>query len=329
MVFKVFGTHITDFIAIIGARYGVPLFFLISGFCIHLSQLKQNQYSDSDKFDFGKYFIRRFWRIYPAYVIILFFSCSVSAISGEKIELADFLAHLFLLQGFISPYFNSINLVLWTISIEAALYFLYPVWYLLRKKFGANNAFMISVFVSATSCLLLMNISSNNLAAEYFVLNIWAGWCFGAWLCEKIMIEETDFVKGKLLWMSGICLTIIFYFLNSRGMAPLVSYDISIVLWAWIIVPILSLTIFFKAVKNNLFNGFVKLLSIVGISSYSLYMIHEPMFYLRNEIMNSLRLVGTMRLFFGAFWLLFTFFVAFLSYKLFEKPFIKFRSKIG
>ncbi len=84
MIFKIFGTHSTDFIAVIGAKYGVPLFFLISGFCIHLSQLKQNQHLASDRFHFSKYLIRRFWRIYPAYVIILFFSCSVSAIAWRK-----------------------------------------------------------------------------------------------------------------------------------------------------------------------------------------------------------------------------------------------------
>ncbi len=234
---------------------------------------------------------------------------------AKKIALADFLAHLFfLLQGFISPYFNSINLVLWTISVEAALYFLYPLWYFLRNKFGADLALIISVIVTAISCLSTMSISSyDNLPARYFVLNIWAGWCFGAWLCEKIINEESDFVKSKSWWISGICLFILFNFLNSSGRAPLLSYDISIVLWAWVIVPVLSLAKFFKVVNNNMFNGFIKLLSIIGISSYSLYMIHEPMFYFRNEITDSLNLGGTMKLLFGAFWLFFTFFVAFLS----------------
>src|SRR4051812_17766604 len=43
-------------------KYGVAVFFVISGFCIHLSHAK----SKADTF--GQFFARRFWRIYPPYL---------------------------------------------------------------------------------------------------------------------------------------------------------------------------------------------------------------------------------------------------------------------
>src|SRR4029079_6353157 len=47
------------------AWVGVPLFFVISGFCIHYSFLRRGQ------FNAREFVWRRFWRIYPAYFVAL------------------------------------------------------------------------------------------------------------------------------------------------------------------------------------------------------------------------------------------------------------------
>src|SRR5580692_6160997 len=41
-------------------QVGVAIFFVVSGFCIHLSFQQQGK-------DWRSFWIRRFWRIYPAY----------------------------------------------------------------------------------------------------------------------------------------------------------------------------------------------------------------------------------------------------------------------
>lgn len=46
---------------------GVNLFFVVSGFCIHLPQATKFYATGSDKFSAGKFAKRRFWRLYPAY----------------------------------------------------------------------------------------------------------------------------------------------------------------------------------------------------------------------------------------------------------------------
>ncbi|MFM8807542.1 MAG: acyltransferase family protein [Chthoniobacterales bacterium] len=50
--------------------WGVALFFVISGFCIHLSFLKW-QASASERGFWRPYFVRRFFRIYPPYLFAL------------------------------------------------------------------------------------------------------------------------------------------------------------------------------------------------------------------------------------------------------------------
>lgn len=116
-----------------GAVFAVPLFFAVSGFCIHWSQLRQEQRQGQSLIDYKMYFWRRFWRIYPTYLVALLFSCAVQAMEGQKVDLWDFLLHITLLHGFSVAAFNSINLVLWTISIEAMFYVLYPLWYAARN----------------------------------------------------------------------------------------------------------------------------------------------------------------------------------------------------
>src|ERR1700744_4582733 len=55
-----------------GATYSVPLFFLISGYCIHVSNLKYLK--TSSPLPLKEYYIRRFLRIYPPYLIALLFA---------------------------------------------------------------------------------------------------------------------------------------------------------------------------------------------------------------------------------------------------------------
>lgn len=49
--------------------YGVELFLVISGFLIHYNYLIRG----AGRLNLNHYFSRRFWRIYPPYILVLFF----------------------------------------------------------------------------------------------------------------------------------------------------------------------------------------------------------------------------------------------------------------
>ncbi len=326
MIRKLLKTGIFEPIGLIGAYYAVPLFFLISGFCIHLSQLKQNTFSNDTKLKLVPYLKRRFWRIYPCYLIILLFACAVAALNGEKISTRDFIYHVIVCQGFSVKYFNSINLVLWTISVEILFYLLYPIWYFFRRKFGLNQALIISLLASVISwVVIILNFNFTLFPVKYFILNIWGAWCFGAWLCEKIVVNETKLISSKTWWGVGVILLILFWVVSPYNWAALITYNISIALWAWVIVPFLKLEGTLTNVNNHFLSGLINVLAVVGVSSYSLYMIHEPFMFLRNALLKSITSEGV-RLALGGFWLIATFFAAWVSYQLFEKPFLTYRS---
>src|SRR4051794_24338586 len=55
-------------------QLGVPLFFVISGFCIHLNWARRYAESGQQGLDFLRFWKRRFHRLYPPYFIALYLS---------------------------------------------------------------------------------------------------------------------------------------------------------------------------------------------------------------------------------------------------------------
>lgn len=314
-------------IDLIGSTYSVPLFFLISGFCIHLSQLKYSHFKGSTELDLVYYYKRRFWRIYPIYLIVLLFSCAVSSLLGKKTSIEDFSIHLLFLQGFSTSYFNSINLVLWTITIEVCFYILYPVWYFLKNKLGLDAALILSIITSILSWFTIQ-IYFNQTAYPYFyfVLNLWGAWCFGAWLAEKIIFEQKDFLKSATWWIIGSVLLIIYLVFNKYTTFPLMNYSLVISLWAWFIVPFLKLESWFQKINNSSWYFLMLIPVLIGTSSYSLYMLHMPLIYLRNIILEDV-FSENLKLILGGVWLILIFILSYISFVLFEKPFLTYRLK--
>jgi peptidoglycan/LPS O-acetylase OafA/YrhL len=74
---KATGLQAFNFISTLGSVYAVPLFFTVSGFCILWSQLRQVQRQGNSSLNYKNYVWRRFWRIYPTYLVVLLFSCNV------------------------------------------------------------------------------------------------------------------------------------------------------------------------------------------------------------------------------------------------------------
>jgi len=136
----------------------VAAFIIISGFCLQLSLYNRG---DGRLIDVKRFLKRRSWRILPPYYACLALSLIVAifvtqrqvhfiALSPSKLAAnPDILpwsqylpvtwentfAHVLMLQNFDPSWMYKINGVLWSISIEFQLYFLFPffVWLLFRR----------------------------------------------------------------------------------------------------------------------------------------------------------------------------------------------------
>lgn len=314
-------------LAVPGAVYAVPLFFLVSGYCIHRSQFKH--WTSANNFVVANYFHKRFWRIYPAYLAALLFSCSVLAIERTPVDPWDFLIHCFLLQSFFVDSFNSINLVLWTISVEALFYVLYPAWLMFRIRFGLVPAVVLGLGVSATSWLVSsIWFYPYNYPTLWFVLNLWGAWISGAALTELVE-NRLGFLRGFRWWVSGFCYALLIFaasqtrFFASQG--KIIWASVITIAWMW---P-LSLLILAEPIlskSQGLFGKACTLLSFFGKISYSLYLIHMPAMYFRNVLWQDVS-SNPLRSVIWAIYFVAVILLSWLMYCTFEKPFVGYRSK--
>ena len=119
---------------------GVFLFFVISGFCIHLQWAKARAAGRPHQIQFGAFWKRRLRRLYPAYLIALALYLVLTGLSvGFKITGAyvyDVVMHLLMLHNLDPKTAYSINGVFWTLAIEEQLYLAYFLLLFLRTRFG-------------------------------------------------------------------------------------------------------------------------------------------------------------------------------------------------
>jgi peptidoglycan/LPS O-acetylase OafA/YrhL len=307
-------------IDIFGASYAVPLFFLISGYCIHLSNisyLKANQI-----LPLKKYYLKRFLRVYPPYLLATIFAIIVNCLIrvNDYPSFTDALVHLFALQGFFKSSFNSINVVLWTITIELAFYLIYPIFYYLRSKYSLNRALLFTLIVSGIS-IGFFSIAGqyDNAPQEYFVLNLWFAWCCGAYLADKKMLNNGDLNKPVYKLIYGFIIACFILSLNLNYQAFfIIRYQLSILIWTAPMVFLISKENWFEKHQGIV----IRIMVCIGLSSYSLYLLHEPLLYLKNFLAHKY-LADNYQFVAMCFGFVLIPVIAWLNYIAVEKPFMK------
>ena len=122
---------------------GVPLFLVISGFCIHLAAA--GRLTTGGEVSWVRFWRRRFFRLYPPYLVAavlslgLFLTLGATAYANhERVVdlLGDTLTHLLMVHNLFRDYATGLgNGPFWTLGLEEQLYALYFVYLLLRRRF--------------------------------------------------------------------------------------------------------------------------------------------------------------------------------------------------
>lgn len=109
------GTGLADFISQVDfGRTGVVCFFLISGFVIPYS------FSGTEN-QLRGFAIRRFFRLYPAYWLSLFFAVTlVWLIQGQFLPISTIAANTTMIQGLLG--FGNVQELYWTLTVELVFY---------------------------------------------------------------------------------------------------------------------------------------------------------------------------------------------------------------
>jgi len=132
------------------AYAGIYLFFVISGFCIHLFWAKARAAGvDKPVINFFVFWKRRVRRLYPPYFAALaLYLCYLAYKTPIQITGAyvwDIGLHLFMLHNLDPRTTYTINGAFWTLAIEEQLYLAYFLLLFLRIRYGWTRTLMLCV----------------------------------------------------------------------------------------------------------------------------------------------------------------------------------------
>jgi peptidoglycan/LPS O-acetylase OafA/YrhL len=249
---------------------GVPIFFVISGYCIHRSGAARLMANPDFRLDARQFWLRRFVRIYPVLFAALLLtyaadsiSLTLSPVSHKILDIGPraFLANLFSLQGVDGKTYGS-NGALWTLSLEVQFYLLYPLVFALRRRFGLAAVIAGVAAINVASALTLQRHDL------IFFTSYWFSWILGVWIAEARLrgLDGLPFAySAAALFATAGCVA--FHF-GQYG-----AFQLWSLAFACYLVKALSQPIVARSIVTPI-------LSKIGDFSYSLYLIHLPLFVL-------------------------------------------------
>ena len=269
---------------------GVFLFFVISGFCIHLQWARAKAAGAEPEIRFGAFWKRRIRRLYPPYVIaLLFFLLLMAATVGlsfSRFFFYDVGMHLLMLHNLDPQTCYTINGVFWTLAIEEQLYLAYFLLLFIRVRWGWG----VTIAVCLSARLLWMIFSHVLWLKTGFGMPVpeaaashWFTWALGA-LGVEVMFGLTT-LRG---WSRDLRLAAVLIVIGSAVSAnlPLIPKDTFIHNACWFAMhPCWGLGFFIVVnrmvlaeeswVRRATLPSLVSLFSTLGIFSYSIYLTHE------------------------------------------------------
>jgi peptidoglycan/LPS O-acetylase OafA/YrhL len=249
----------------------VAAFIVISGFCLYLASAQRG---DVDVANVRGFLERRCVRILPAYYGCLAVSILVSLyvsplghgmpfIQYLPATKTNVLAHVFMVQNLNPEWMYKLNGVLWSISIEFQIYFLFPLLARAMKRFDWTMVLAATVaFSLAVALLVPRGVKLYPWFVAFFFLGmIGARYAVG---------PPLTLGKFRLIGLLGLaaCLTG-----TIQGWSPIIS-ECGIAL--------LATALLIEGTRlgdeRNAASGFaIRPLAFIGAFSYSLYLMHHPL----------------------------------------------------
>jgi peptidoglycan/LPS O-acetylase OafA/YrhL len=254
---------------------GVAVFFVVSGFCIHLSFQRDGR-------DWRRFLIRRFFRIYPPYLLALLVLAFVFPTTRLDFSSAAswfrLFTHVFLIQNYFGetgP--QAINAVFWSIAVEVQLYLLYPLLMKLVSKFGwrrtLQGLLICEVLLRGLGCVL-KSVTHSGVGPPWTWLpacpfTFWLSWSVGAALADA-------FLHSRRLPLADSSLALwLLLAVGSSIVKPLSTF--SFMFFALLSAAAISKLLRADRRRTRVPAALIEHLRSTGIYSYSIYMWHYPL----------------------------------------------------
>ena len=269
-VLSVIGSHVIT--SLIPGSFGVTLFFFISGFIITRLLLQ-------DDAPLGAFYIRRFFRLYPALVAYIAASVVSMHLAGETVRWDGAVAGLFFFTNYVpetTGYFTH----LWSLAVEEHFYILFP---------------LLVVFLRPDRLLAAL-IACVVLALGVRVYEVYAGYAHGfiqgathtridsiAYGCLLSVLFHRaqtsarvsrflDALSTRPAMVFGVALLVLSFAIRSETFRQTLRYSVQGIAFALFFCAIFWGSIAPRLVVRVLES---RVMTYIGAISYSLYLFHQ------------------------------------------------------
>lgn len=250
--------------------WGVTLFFVISGFCIHWSYLQWRQQHSAKKF-WPQYFVRRFFRIYPPYLASIIMILAVGILFERPRNLPamrDLVLHLFMVHNFSQDSFFKLTGSFWSLAVEVQLYIVYPLFLMLTIRLGFR------IFLTLCGMLGMLSAAWNyasGSALPFWISQLpffyWFTWGLGALVAEQHFQGKNNALRLRSFgWPLFLLAVVAAHFRSTEWLSALAIASASAI---W-------LTSSLQTVPNTT-SIIWQIIRCVGVISYSMYLFHGPL----------------------------------------------------
>lgn len=312
----------------------VGYFYVLSGFIMAIAYY---QIDESKRGDFNKlkYWVARFARIYPVYLLALLVIAAAKFKSlGQDWETLPL--HLLLLQSWIPGYPITLNTPGWSLSVEAFFYLCFPFLLIWIYKHGVKSLNYIAIGLwLITQVVLLAALNSEayipkNLLHDFIYYNplmhlnqFVLGLVCGVYLKSTHSNNDKKTNSGLWLFAAFICMFLLIW------VRPHLEtiLGLKLAFTNGLLAPVfLAIIIFLAKHKGFITKIFCyPLLILLGEASYSLYILQKPVYGIYDRIiMPRVDLSETAHFYLFLFILTL---ISIASYKLFETPIRKLINK--
>lgn len=262
---------------------GVDLFFVLSGFSLYYAWMRQEL--SLKKVSAKNYYWRRFWRIYPPYIIAFVVPWLPIFLATPMDALWEAFLHVFLIHNYSETHFYGANGPLWSIAVEAQFYVLFPFIIALTRRWSMPvvviGGIVLGLLYRTGVYLYFEDYTYRQVPKPYlqgfwlaripnFLLGMWlaAGWK-GAPRLDKLNNKKAYglFVMG--VGVLGVTWAMVFLFRHGSMVFRELGFALGYVL---IVFGVL------KGAARELVES--KWLTFTGRISYSLYLTHAPVLLL-------------------------------------------------
>jgi len=263
---------------------GVDLFFVISGFLI--SGLLFSEYKKEGKISFPRFFVRRGFKIYPAFFVFLLLApIALTITTGSFGTQVDYkkstdTAHYYHEYFFLQDYFPGVFPHTWSLAVEEKFYLLLPLLLILLIAYSKRKEKLESI------PLMFVIIAVGCLAMRYAT----------SWLTNDYHVYLRPFHLRMDALFFGVLISYLYHFKGEKFEAWIKKYKWPVIIASLLFIStafifdleslfmhtsgltllylgfggILAVMVYSKPITNKWFNG----LASIGVYSYSIYLWH-------------------------------------------------------